>query len=55
MFCGGLRGVRAAAAVYALIGSCKLANLAPVDHLSDVLIRVATLPASPVAVLLPDG
>ena len=53
LFAGSLRGGRAAATVYTLIESCKLANIDPVSYLADVLVRVATHPASRVEQLLP--
>lgn len=53
LFAGSLRGGRAAATVYTLIESCKLANADPVSYLADVLVRVATHPASRVEQLLP--
>jgi len=53
LFAGSLRGGRAAAIVYTLIESCKLANLDVVSYLADVLLRVAMHPASQVERLLP--
>lgn len=54
LFAGSLRGGRAAAVVYSLIESCRTAEVDPVDYLADVLVRVATHPASRIAELLPD-
>ena len=53
LFAGSLRGGRAAATIYTLIESCKLANVDAVSYLADVLVRVATHPASRVEELLP--
>lgn len=53
LFAGSLRGGRAAATVYTLIESCKLVNVDPVSYFADVLVRVATHPASQVEQLLP--
>ena len=54
MFAGSLRGGRAAAVVYALIESCKLADVDTLACLADVLVRVATHPASRIDELLPE-
>ncbi len=54
LFAGSLRGGRAAAVVYTLIECCKIANVDVVDYLADVLVRVATHPASRVDELLPE-
>lgn len=53
LFAGSIRGGRAAAAIYTLVESCKVAKVDVVDYLADVLVRVATHPASRVAELLP--
>jgi transposase len=53
LFAGSPRGGRAAAIVYTLIESCKLANVDVVSYLADVLVRVATHPASQIEQLLP--
>jgi transposase len=53
LFAGSLRGGRAAATIYTLIESCKLANLDVVSYFADVLVRVATHPASQIDQLLP--
>lgn len=53
LFAGSLRGGRAAAVVYTLIECCRQANVDMVSYLADVLVRVATHPASRVAELLP--
>jgi IS66 C-terminal element len=44
---------RAAATSYTLIESCKQADLDVLAHLADVLVRVATHPASKIDDLLP--
>ena len=54
LFAGSLRGGRAAAVVYTLIECCRIAKIDPVSYLADVLVRVATHPASRVEELLPD-
>lgn len=53
LFAGSIRGGRAAAVVYTLIECCRLANVDMVSYLADVLVRVATHPASRVEQLLP--
>ncbi len=55
LFAGSLRGGRAAATVYSLIESCKLANVDVVSYLADVLVRLATHRASQVEALLPEN
>jgi hypothetical protein len=46
LFAGSLRGGRAAATIYTLVASCKRAGVEVLDYLTDVLVRVATHPAS---------
>lgn len=53
LFAGSLRGGRAAAVAYSLIECCKIAKVDVVDYLADVLVRVATHPASRIDELLP--
>lgn len=53
LFTGSMRGGRAAAVVYTLIECCRLAKVDMVSYLADVLVRVATHPASRVDELLP--
>lgn len=53
LFAGSPRGGRAAATVYSLVESCKLAGVNPLAYLSDVLVRVRTHPARLVDELLP--
>lgn len=53
LFAGSLRGGRAAAVIYTLIECCRLANVDMVSYLADVLVRVATHPASRIDELLP--
>ena len=47
LFAGSARGGQAAGTVYTLVESCKLAGVNPLEYLADVLVRVATHPASP--------
>jgi transposase len=54
LFAGSLRGGRAAATVYTLIESARIAKLDVVTYLADVLVRVATHPARRIAELLPE-
>jgi transposase len=53
LFAGSVRGGEAAAIMYSVIGSCLAAEVDRWDYLCDVLVRVATHPASQVADLLP--
>lgn len=53
LFFGSPRGGRAAATMYSLLESCKIEKVDPIDYLADVLVRVATHPASDVEELLP--
>lgn len=53
LFAGSARGGRAAATIYTLVESCKKVDVDPVQYLADVLIRVATHPASLVDQLIP--
>jgi len=54
LFAGSPRGGRAAAVVYTLIESCRMAKIDVIDYLADVLVRVATHPARRVEELLPS-
>jgi transposase len=53
LFAGSMRGGRAAAVLYTLIESCKLGGVDVLGYLADVLVRVATHPASKIDELLP--
>ena len=53
LFAGSVRGGHAAATIYTLIESCKMAGVDPYTYLGDVLLRVGTHPASRVDELLP--
>ncbi len=55
LFAGSMRGGRAAATVFSLAESCRLAAVDPVDYLADVLVRVSSHPASRVEELLPEN
>lgn len=48
-----MRGGRAAAVIYTLVESCKLAGVDLLAYLADVLVRVATHPAKWIDELLP--
>lgn len=53
LFAGSERGGRAAATMYTLIESCRLAGVNRCNYLRDVLVRVASTPASEIADLVP--
>ena len=53
LFAGSMRGGHAAAVIYTLIECCRLADVDMVSYLADVLVRVATHPASRIDELLP--
>jgi len=53
LFAGSERGGEAAAICYSIIGSCKAAGIDPFEYIADVLIKVATYPASKIADLVP--
>lgn len=53
LFAGSVRGGEAAATIYTLVESCRLEGIDMVDYLADVLVRVATHPASRIEELLP--
>ncbi|MCP5041881.1 MAG: IS66 family transposase [bacterium] len=55
LFAGSLRGGRAAATAYTLIESCRQVQLDVVAYLADVMVRVATHPASRIDELLPEN
>ena len=53
LFAGSMRGGRAAAVIYTLVESCKAVGVDVLTYLADVLVRVATHPASKIGELLP--
>ena len=53
LFAGSDRGGERAAALYTLIATAKLNDIAPQAWLADVLARIADYPASRLAELLP--
>ena len=53
LFCGSDRGGIRAAAIYSLIGTCKLNNVDPQAWLADVLARIADTPQNRLDELLP--
>jgi transposase len=55
LFAGSMRGGRAAATVFSLAESCRLAGVDPIDYFADVLVRVSSHPASRVDDLLPEN
>ena len=55
LIAGSMRGGRAAAVVFSLAESCRIANVDPVDYFADVLVRVGTHPARRVEKLLPEN
>jgi hypothetical protein len=55
LFAGSVRGGHAAATIYTLVESCKKAGVDPYTYLADVMLRVATHPASRVDELLPSN
>ena len=53
LFAGSLEGARRAALIYTLTQGCKLAGVEPFRYFKDVLLRVATHPASRIDQLTP--
>jgi hypothetical protein len=53
LFAGSLRGGRAAATMYSLLGTAKLNGLNPYTWLKDALTRLPSHPSNRVAELLP--
>ncbi len=53
LFPGSMQAGEAAAVVYTLVRCCQEAEVEPWDYLEDVLVRVATHPASQVDDLVP--
>lgn len=53
LFAGSVKGGQAAATIYTLVESCRLATIDVERYLADVLVRVATHPASRIDELLP--
>ncbi len=53
LFAGSVRGGEAAAILFTLVESCKLAGVSPEDYFHDVLIRVRSQPLERMAELLP--
>lgn len=54
LFAGSARGGHAAATVYTLIESCKIAGVDRFEYLADVLVRITTHPPESLAELLPE-
>lgn len=55
LFAGSQEGARRAALLYTLVQGCKLAGVEPFRYFKDVLLRVATHPASRIDELTPTG
>ncbi len=55
LFAGSADAGRRAAVLMTLVGTCKLQGIDPQAYLADVLVRVATTPASRVGELTPRG
>lgn len=55
LFAGSMEGARRAALLYTLTQGCKLAGVEPFRYFKDVLLRVATHPASRIEELTPTG
>lgn len=55
LFAGSERGGRAAAVVFTLAESCRLAGVDPADYFADVLVRVGSHTANRVEDLLPQN
>lgn len=55
LFAGSMEGANRAALLYTLARGCKLAGVEPFRYFRDVLLRVATHPASRIAELTPSG
>jgi transposase len=55
LFAGSQEGARRAALIYTLAQGCKLAGVEPFRYFKDVLLRVATHPASRIDELTPTG
>lgn len=55
LFAGSAEAGRRAAVLMTLVGTCKLQGIDPQAYLADVLVRVATTPASRIDELTPRG
>jgi transposase len=55
LFAGSARGGHAAATVYSLIESCKIAGIDRFEYLADVLVRITTHSRESLAELLPQS
>jgi transposase len=55
LFCASEVGARAAAILYSLIASCKMAGADPQKYLEDVIVRIGTNPHSQLNELLPQN
>jgi transposase len=55
LFAGSMEGARRAAVLYTMVQGCKLAAVDPFRYFKDVLLRLATHPASRIDELTPTG
>ncbi len=55
LFAGSVRGGEAAATICTLIECCKAVDVDPAGYQADVLVRVATHPASRIQELVPSS
>jgi transposase len=55
LFAGSMEGARRAAVLYTMVQGCKLAGVDPFRYFKDVLLRLATHPASRIDELTPTG
>ena len=54
LFAGSHDSAQRAAVVYSILASCKIANINPVEYLTDVLARIAEHPINAIGEILPD-
>ena len=54
LFCGSDNGGKTAAILFSIIATCQRHEVDPFDYLTDVLTRIAEIPISRLAELLPD-
>lgn len=54
LFAGSHDSAQRAAVVYSILASCKIANINPVEYLTDVLSKIADHPINTIDELLPE-